>query len=303
MATINFKVQGSYPPFAVELREGSEIGTVIDSMVASSANTGSSYYSFTGVPDSGNFYVVAYDTAFGNAFASTGLTTTTTTTIVPMTVASTTTTVAPITTTTTTIAPTTTTTTVVPTTTTTTTVAAVPIYFGVALGSPTPATDPDLSESNTDIIFPTKNTSLTRFWVSTDNYYQTSGAGTGPDSTTPITFTLTIGEQVAPPVGDITYEINNIDVSNISGLTTPVLSAITSSVVFNLTFPSGQKQGYIDIGFDAPSSSALDEFEISIQVADADGLLQVVTTKTTEDYGWISSSSTVSTGTWRFIKQ
>jgi len=108
MATISYKVHSSYPPFAVELRSESKTGTVIQSMVAQSAET---VYSFTGVPDYGVFYVVAYDTAFGNAFDSTGLTTTTTTTV------------APTTTTTTTVAPTTTTTTVVPTTTTTTTVA------------------------------------------------------------------------------------------------------------------------------------------------------------------------------------
>ena len=113
MATIKYCVGGSFPPFSVELRSGSTTGTVIDTMVASSANT---EYCFTSVPDSGNFFIVAYDNAFGNAFDSTGLTTTTTTTLSPTT---TTTTIIP-TTTTTTIAPTTTTTTVAPTTTTTT---------------------------------------------------------------------------------------------------------------------------------------------------------------------------------------
>lgn len=62
MATINFKVHGTYPPFAVELRENSEIGPVIDSMVVQSGNT---QYSFTGVTSGATYYVVAYDNAFG----------------------------------------------------------------------------------------------------------------------------------------------------------------------------------------------------------------------------------------------
>ncbi len=122
MATINYCITGSFPPFAVELRQGSCDGTVIDSMVAQSADT---QYSFTGVSDAGNFYVVAYDNAFGQAVDSTGLTTTTTTST-----STTSTTPAPTTTTTTTSASTTTTTststttvtTLPPTTTTTTTV-------------------------------------------------------------------------------------------------------------------------------------------------------------------------------------
>lgn len=101
MATITYKVNGSFPPFSVELRSGSTEGTVIDTMVALSANT---EYSFTGVPDSGEFFVVAYDNAFGRDSASTGFTTTTTTTTTSTT--TTTTTLAPTTTTTTTLSPT-----------------------------------------------------------------------------------------------------------------------------------------------------------------------------------------------------
>lgn len=63
MAIINYKVNGSYPPFSVELREDSESGTIIDSMVALSANT---TYSFSGVTSGATYYVVAYDNAFGN---------------------------------------------------------------------------------------------------------------------------------------------------------------------------------------------------------------------------------------------
>ena len=66
MATINYKVNGSYPPFSVELREDSESGSIIDSMVAPSANTDSSFYSFSGVTSGATYYVVAYDNAFGN---------------------------------------------------------------------------------------------------------------------------------------------------------------------------------------------------------------------------------------------
>ena len=84
MATINYKVQGSYPPFAVELRENSETGAIIQTMVALSADT---QYSFTSVPDYGDFFVVAYDNAFGNNSDDVSFTTTTTTTPAPTTTA------------------------------------------------------------------------------------------------------------------------------------------------------------------------------------------------------------------------
>jgi hypothetical protein len=135
MATINYKVNGSFPPFSVELRSGSVDGIIIDTMVALSADT---EYSFTGVPDSGDFFVVAYDNAFGRDSASTGFTTTTTTTTTTTSTTTTTTTSTSTTTTTTTVAPTTTTTTTTttlpPTTTTTTT---------VVIGTPAPVTTGD----------------------------------------------------------------------------------------------------------------------------------------------------------------
>jgi hypothetical protein len=65
MAIIDYKILGSYPPFAVELRSGSETGPIVDTMVATSANTDSSFYSFTGVTSGATYFVVAYDNAFG----------------------------------------------------------------------------------------------------------------------------------------------------------------------------------------------------------------------------------------------
>ena len=62
MSTIKYILTGTYPPFSVELREDSKIGTVVDSMVAPLANT---EYSFSGVTGTGTFVIVAYDSMFG----------------------------------------------------------------------------------------------------------------------------------------------------------------------------------------------------------------------------------------------
>ena len=124
MAIIKYKVFGSFPPFFVELREGSENGNMINSMVALSADT---YYYFTGV-STNNYKLIVYDNAFGEDVSDVKITTTTTTT----TTITTTTTTLLSTTTTTSPHTTTTTTTIVPTTTTsTTTVAPIPdiLYF------------------------------------------------------------------------------------------------------------------------------------------------------------------------------
>lgn len=68
MTTIQYKVNGSFPPFFVELREGSEVGTLVNSMVAQEANV---VYEFNDVPEGSNYFIVVYDTAGGNDIDST----------------------------------------------------------------------------------------------------------------------------------------------------------------------------------------------------------------------------------------
>ena len=123
--TLTYRITGSYPPFAVELREGSVTGTIIEEAVKQSVGD----YSFT-VPDSGDYFVVVYDNGFGSDNARIIYTTTTTTTTTTLPTTTTSTTPAPTTTTSTTPAPTTTTsTTPAPTTTTSTTPAPVTVDF------------------------------------------------------------------------------------------------------------------------------------------------------------------------------
>jgi len=120
--TLKYKIQGSYPPFGVELR-CCTTGQIINTYVAPSANT---TYCFTCAPGSGDFEVKVYDNAFGHNHDNISYTTSTTSTSTTSTstTSTSTTTAAPTTTTTTTVAApttTTTTTTLAPTTTTTTT--------------------------------------------------------------------------------------------------------------------------------------------------------------------------------------
>jgi hypothetical protein len=213
MATIRYQVSGSFPPFAVELRSGSTVGNVIDSMVAQSANT---VYEFTGVPDSGEFFVVAYDTAGGNSVDSTGLTTTTTTTTTSTTTTTaaptttTTTTPAPTTTTTTTPAPTTTTTTTLPpTTTTTTTAAPLPLFMSVW------AYPPDLSpaDTNYDSGDLTNGTTIQVMYSTNPTDYQ--GTGTALANDVDI---------------DITFDINNLDGQFLMGDHADASGIITSTL-------------------------------------------------------------------------
>jgi len=250
MATINYKVQGSYPPFAVELRSGSTDGTIIDTMVAQSADT---EYSFTGVPDTGTFYVVAYDTAFGQDSAVTGLTTTTTTTIttttttaVPTTTTTTRTTTSTTTSTTTTAPPTTTTTTAPPTTTTTTTVAPLPLLMSVW------AYPPDLSpdETNYDNGDLQDGTTMQVMYSTNTTDYKSPGANLAND--------VEIG---------ISFDVNNLDAQFLGGNPADSFGVETSSLPaedsdistssFDFTASTGNGRGWFT--FKVVNTSGLDD--------------------------------------------
>lgn len=158
MATVKYKVTGSYLPFLVILRD-LDTDLSVDSSVVQESGV---EQEFLNVPV-GDYVVEVFDTANGvNVSSSLPFTTTTTSTT------TTTTTLPPTTSTTTTAAPTTTTTTAAPTTTTTTTTTAAPTttttttttttaapYRNIEFISSTPSA-PALVDSNDSLEFQIK---------------------------------------------------------------------------------------------------------------------------------------------------
>jgi len=225
---------------------------------------------------------------------------TTTTTTAPST---TTTTTAPTTTTTSTTAKPTTTTstttstsTTTTTTTTTTTLAPIPIYFGFVDNS---IINPTLSNSNTNSVYPTSTNAKMRFWVSTSNNYESNGSGTGAAETTPIIFNITFSIWTPPTTPPVSYSILSNGINNLTGITPPLSGNLTVTFT-NVTLPAGNKQGYIDIGFDCPVK--YDTFRLNVAVNCSSGLLQTVTTMNGYASGWDTSTATIANGKWDFEK-
>ena len=276
MATINYKVQGSYPPFAVELRENSETGAIIQTMVALSADT---QYSFTSVPDYGDFFVVAYDNAFGNNSDDVSFTTTTTTTPAPTT--TTTTTAAPTTTTTTTLTPTTTTTTtsttttttLPPTTTTTTTITPNPKIYGAI----TPTFEPATYTNRNSKVTSGDNYEL-RWTTDSNNTQKTSGGGPNLLYNVDVNFNWQAG-------GPVCFDSSTVQ--NVIGM--PIAANIFGQ--YTVTLPAGQNEGYVHFYVCNTSGGFVDaSYVVSIDNA-ADPTQQLGTDSDSSDTRFVTASS------------